>query len=136
MVRDTTRLADKPWAYLKVLQTAYKQLQPSRFDDLFVLEASKLLQRPSTKPSRFARSPSSVVAPQRHLPPQGGKVLAAPSRRQHPWVHNPRRIERALRRRERRPKQVGPLRGRQGIGSRPTGDGVSRDALIFRAPAR
>ncbi len=34
---NTTRLAGKPWAYLKVLQTAYKQLQPSRFDDLFVL---------------------------------------------------------------------------------------------------
>jgi type III restriction enzyme len=34
---NTTRLADKQWAYLKVLQTAYKQLQPTRFEDLFVL---------------------------------------------------------------------------------------------------
>jgi type III restriction enzyme len=34
---NTTRLAGKPWAYLKVLQTAYKQLQPTRFEDLFVL---------------------------------------------------------------------------------------------------
>ncbi len=40
---NTTRLSDKPWAYLKVLQTAYKQLQPNRFEDLFVLEQSKLL---------------------------------------------------------------------------------------------
>jgi type III restriction enzyme len=40
---NTTRLAGKPWAYLKVLQTAYKQLQPNRFDDLFVLEQGKLL---------------------------------------------------------------------------------------------
>jgi len=35
---NTTRLAGKPWAYLKVLQTAYKQLQPTRFEDLLVLE--------------------------------------------------------------------------------------------------
>jgi type III restriction enzyme len=40
---NTTRLAGKPWAYLKVLQTAYKQLQPNRFEDLFVLEPAKLL---------------------------------------------------------------------------------------------
>jgi type III restriction enzyme len=40
---NTTRLADKPWAYLKVLQTAYKQLQPTRFEDLFVLQQKKAL---------------------------------------------------------------------------------------------
>ena len=40
---NTTRLAGKPWAYLKVLQTAYKQLQPTRFEDLCVLQQSKLL---------------------------------------------------------------------------------------------
>ena len=40
---NTTRLAGTPWAYLKVLQTAYKHLQPNRFDDLFVLEPAKLL---------------------------------------------------------------------------------------------
>ena len=40
---NTTRLARKPWAYLKVLQTAHKQLQPTRFEDLFVLEQKKLL---------------------------------------------------------------------------------------------
>jgi hypothetical protein len=37
---NTTRL---PWAYLKVLQTAYKQLQPTRFEDLLVLDQKKLL---------------------------------------------------------------------------------------------
>jgi type III restriction enzyme len=40
---NTTRLAGKPWAYLKVLQTAYKQLQPTRFEDLFVLAQTKLV---------------------------------------------------------------------------------------------
>jgi type III restriction enzyme len=40
---NATKLTGKPWAYLKVLQTAYKQLQPTRFDDLFVLEQPKLL---------------------------------------------------------------------------------------------
>jgi type III restriction enzyme len=40
---NTTKLAGKPWAYLKVLQTAYKQLQPTRFEDLFVLGQKKLL---------------------------------------------------------------------------------------------
>jgi type III restriction enzyme len=40
---NTTRLAGKPWAYLKVLQTKYKQLQPTRFEDLFVLAEKKLL---------------------------------------------------------------------------------------------
>ena len=40
---NTTRLAGTPWAYLKVLQTAYKQLQPNQFEDLFVLQTSTLL---------------------------------------------------------------------------------------------
>jgi type III restriction enzyme len=40
---NATLLTGNPWAYLKVLQVAYKQLQPTEFDDLFVLEQSKLL---------------------------------------------------------------------------------------------
>lgn len=40
---NTTRLSEENWAYLKVLQTAYKQLQPNRFEDLFVLEQPKLI---------------------------------------------------------------------------------------------
>jgi type III restriction enzyme len=40
---NTTRLIGKPWAYLKVLQTAYKQLQPTRFEDLLVLEQKALV---------------------------------------------------------------------------------------------
>ena len=40
---NATRLTGKPWAYLKVLQTAYKQLQPNEFEDLFVLQQRKLL---------------------------------------------------------------------------------------------
>ncbi len=39
---NTTRLTGKPWAYVKILQTAYKQLQPTRFEDLLVLEQKKL----------------------------------------------------------------------------------------------
>jgi type III restriction enzyme len=40
---NTTRLTGKPWAYVKVLQTAYKQLQPTRFEDLLVLQQKKLI---------------------------------------------------------------------------------------------
>jgi type III restriction enzyme len=40
---NTTRLTGKPWAYVKILQTAYTQLQPTRFEDLLVLEQKKLL---------------------------------------------------------------------------------------------
>jgi type III restriction enzyme len=40
---NTTKLTEKPWAYVKVLQTAYKQLQPMRFEDLLVLEQKKFL---------------------------------------------------------------------------------------------
>jgi type III restriction enzyme len=40
---NTTKLIGKPWSYVKVLQTAYKQLQPTRFEDLFVLAQPKLL---------------------------------------------------------------------------------------------
>jgi type III restriction enzyme len=40
---NTTKLTGRKWAYLKVLQTAYEQLQPTRFEDLFVLEQKKLL---------------------------------------------------------------------------------------------
>jgi type III restriction enzyme len=39
---NTTKLTGKAWSYIKVLQTAYKQLQPTRFEDLFVLEQKKL----------------------------------------------------------------------------------------------
>jgi type III restriction enzyme len=40
---NTTRLIGNSWKYLKVLQTAYKQLQPTRFEDLFVLAQTKLV---------------------------------------------------------------------------------------------
>jgi type III restriction enzyme len=40
---NTTRLAGTPWAYLKVSQSAYKQLQPNRFEDLLVFARHKLL---------------------------------------------------------------------------------------------
>jgi type III restriction enzyme len=40
---NTTRLVGKPWEYLKILQTAYKKLQPTRFEDLSVLAETKLV---------------------------------------------------------------------------------------------
>jgi type III restriction enzyme len=40
---NTTQLMGKPWAYVKVLQTAYKQLQPTKFEDLLVLDQKKLV---------------------------------------------------------------------------------------------
>ena len=40
---NSTQLTEKPWAYVKVLQTAYKQLQPNRFEDLLVFEQKKFL---------------------------------------------------------------------------------------------
>jgi type III restriction enzyme len=40
---NTTKLAGKPWAYVKVLQTAYKKLQPSLFGDLLVLKQKLLI---------------------------------------------------------------------------------------------
>ena len=44
---NTTRLTGKPWAYLKVLQTAYKPLQPTQFEDLFVLAPGELFAKSS-----------------------------------------------------------------------------------------
>jgi type III restriction enzyme len=40
---NATLLTGKRWAYLKVLQASYKQLQPTRFEDLSVLAPDKLL---------------------------------------------------------------------------------------------
>jgi type III restriction enzyme len=40
---NATLLTGESWAYVKVLQTAYKKLQPNQFDDLSVLEQPKLL---------------------------------------------------------------------------------------------
>ena len=39
---NATRLCGQPWAYVKVLQTAYRQLQPTLFADLRVLEQRTL----------------------------------------------------------------------------------------------
>ncbi|MGH6678266.1 MAG: hypothetical protein ACREDL_04835, partial [Bradyrhizobium sp.] len=40
---NATKLAGQPWAYLKVLQTAYTRLQPTRFEDLLVLAPGRLV---------------------------------------------------------------------------------------------
>jgi type III restriction enzyme len=39
---NTTSLTRTPWAYLKVLQTEYKRLQPTAFSDLIVLKSPDL----------------------------------------------------------------------------------------------
>jgi type III restriction enzyme len=40
---NTTQLTGKSWAYVKILQSAYKQLQPNRFEDLLIFAQTKLL---------------------------------------------------------------------------------------------
>ncbi len=40
---NATLLTGDAWAYMKVLQTAYRQLQPTLFVDLLVLEQKKLI---------------------------------------------------------------------------------------------
>jgi type III restriction enzyme len=42
---NATQLTGGSWAYLKVLQSAYKQLQPSDFEDLFVLAQGELFAK-------------------------------------------------------------------------------------------
>ncbi len=81
---NTTRLAGKPWAYLKILQTKYKQLQLNRFDDLFVLEPSVCLP-PFPSPPLAGRRGRKRRDAQRarcktalHRPPPGVNAVAAP----------------------------------------------------------
>ena len=40
---NATKLTNSTWAYVKILQTAYKQLQPTVFEDLLVLKPNTLL---------------------------------------------------------------------------------------------
>jgi type III restriction enzyme len=40
---NTSKLTGNPWAYFKILQTAYKKLQPTQFEDLFVLAQKELI---------------------------------------------------------------------------------------------
>jgi type III restriction enzyme len=65
---NATKLTDKAWAYLKVLQTAYKQLQPTQFQDLSVLAPADLFAGSRTIPEL------SVVALRRSVECKGGVV--------------------------------------------------------------
>jgi type III restriction enzyme len=40
---NATLLTGKAWAYVKILETAYRQLQPNRFEDLLVLKRKTLV---------------------------------------------------------------------------------------------
>jgi hypothetical protein len=40
---NATQLTGTSWAFVKILETAYKQLQPTRFEDLLVLGRRKIL---------------------------------------------------------------------------------------------
>jgi type III restriction enzyme len=65
---NATQLTSNSWAYLKVLQTAYKQLQPTQFADLLVLAQGKL----------FATNPGILeftVVALRHPVEAKGRVL-------------------------------------------------------------
>ena len=55
--RTTTRLTGKPWAYVKVLQTAYKQLQPTDLKTYWSWSKRSFSKEASTRPSRVVASP-------------------------------------------------------------------------------
>ncbi len=70
---NATRLTGKPWAYLKVLQTAYKQLQPTEFEDLFVLGQGELFARNRSIPELSVVALRHPVECKGCVLPQGGK---------------------------------------------------------------
>src|SRR6516165_7982811 len=63
---NATQLTGKPWAYLKVLQTAYRQLQPTEFADLLVLAQGELFAKNRSIPEL------SVVALRHAVECKGG----------------------------------------------------------------
>jgi hypothetical protein len=65
---NATQLTGIRWAYLKVVQTAYNQLQPTRFSDLLVLVQGELFPKHRTVPEL-----SVVVL--RHAVECDGRVL-------------------------------------------------------------
>ena len=63
---NATRLTGEPWTYLKVLQTAYKQLQPTEFEDLLISAQGELFAKSHSIPEL------SVVVLQHPVECKGG----------------------------------------------------------------
>jgi type III restriction enzyme len=70
---NATRLTGEPWAYLKVLQTAYKQLQPTRFEDLLVLSEGELFAKTRSIPELSVVALRHSVECKGAVLPEGGK---------------------------------------------------------------
>jgi type III restriction enzyme len=70
---NVTRLVGGPWAYLKVLQTAYKQLQPTQFEDLLVLAQSELFAKNRSVPELTVVTLRHPVECKSGVLPEGGK---------------------------------------------------------------
>jgi type III restriction enzyme len=70
---NATQLTGEPWAYLKVLQTAYKQLQPTEFADLLVLAQGSLFTKGRSLPELSVVALSHPVECKGRVLPEGGK---------------------------------------------------------------
>jgi len=70
---NATRLTGEPWAYLKVLQTAYKQLQPTEFEDLLVLAQGELFAKSRSIPEFSVVALRHPVECKGGVLPEGGK---------------------------------------------------------------
>jgi type III restriction enzyme len=70
---NATQLTGKPWAYLKVLQTAYKQLQPTEFEDLLVLAPGELFAKSRSIPELSVVALRHPVECKGGVLPEGGK---------------------------------------------------------------
>jgi hypothetical protein len=66
-------LTGKSWAYLKVLQTACKQLQPNEFEDLFVLGQGELFAKSRSIPELSVVALRHPVECKGGVLPEGGK---------------------------------------------------------------
>jgi len=70
---NATQLTDTPWAYLKVLQTAYRQLQPTEFADLLVFAQDDLFAKSRNIPELSVVALKHPVECKGSILPEGGK---------------------------------------------------------------
>jgi type III restriction enzyme len=70
---NATQLTGRSWAYLKVLQTAYKQLQPTEFEDLLVLAPGDLFTKNRSVPELSIVALRHPVECKGGVLPEGGK---------------------------------------------------------------
>ena len=70
---NATQLTGKSWGYLKVLQTAYRQLQPTEFEDLLVLAQGDLFAKGRNIPELSVVALKHPVECKGSILPEGGK---------------------------------------------------------------